>query len=87
MPEASKLALLREDIDRNSQRLKAVLRDAGMRREFFNGIPDNEDKAVKAFVNQNKESALKTKPKVGFSFSFKHRESLSRYHQRPSPIP
>ncbi|KAL2007535.1 hypothetical protein VTN00DRAFT_8973 [Thermoascus crustaceus] len=63
MPEASKLALLREDIDRNSRRIKAVLNDAGMRREFFKGIPDDEEKAVKAFVSQNQESALKTKPK------------------------
>lgn len=36
-----------------------------MRRELFGGIPDDEDAAVKAFVSQNKESALKTKPKVG----------------------
>ncbi|KAL2002227.1 hypothetical protein VTN02DRAFT_374 [Thermoascus thermophilus] len=64
MPEASKLALLREDIDRNSRRIKAVLNDAGMRREFFKGIPDDEEKAVKAFVSQNQENALKTKPKV-----------------------
>ncbi|PKX96106.1 DUF2461 domain-containing protein [Aspergillus novofumigatus IBT 16806] len=67
-PEADKLALLREDIDHNSHRLKAVLRRPEMRREFFNGIPDDEKKAVQAFVSQNKESALKTKPK-----SFLHR--------------
>ncbi|EED19344.1 conserved hypothetical protein [Talaromyces stipitatus ATCC 10500] len=63
MPEASKLALLRRDVDRNSTRLKSVLRNAGLRREFFKGIPDDERKAVKAFVDQNQESALKTKPK------------------------
>ncbi|KAL4977867.1 hypothetical protein BDW66DRAFT_131191 [Aspergillus desertorum] len=62
-PEADKLALLREDIDRNSQALKTILREEGMRREFFDQIPDDEDKAVKAFVSQNSESALKTKPK------------------------
>ncbi|KAH1416569.1 hypothetical protein KXV52_006251, partial [Aspergillus fumigatus] len=62
-PEADKLALLREDIDHNSHRLKAVLQRPDMRREFFNGIPDDEKKAVQAFVSQNKESALKTKPK------------------------
>ncbi|KAL4924766.1 DUF2461 domain-containing protein [Aspergillus undulatus] len=62
-PEADKLALLREDIDHNSQALKAVLREEGMRRGFFGGIPDDEDKAVKAFVSHNSESALKTKPK------------------------
>ncbi|KEY76511.1 hypothetical protein BA78_3817 [Aspergillus fumigatus] len=63
LPEADKLALLREDIDHNSHRLKAVLQRPDMRREFFNGIPDDEKKAVQAFVSQNKESALKTKPK------------------------
>ncbi|KAE8349926.1 hypothetical protein BDV28DRAFT_140147 [Aspergillus coremiiformis] len=61
-PEADKLALMREDIDRNSHRLKAVLGEEGIRREFFNGVPD-EEKAVEAFINQNQESALKTKPK------------------------
>jgi hypothetical protein len=68
MPEASKLALLRDDIDRNSHRLKSILTNAAMRREILKGIPDDEDKAVKAFVKQNQESALKTKPKVGFHF-------------------
>ncbi|QKX57050.1 uncharacterized protein TRUGW13939_04158 [Talaromyces rugulosus] len=63
MPEASNLALLRETIDQNSARLKSVLRGEGLRREFFKGIPDDERKAVKAFVSQNQESALKTKPK------------------------
>ncbi|KAL4989474.1 hypothetical protein BDW68DRAFT_156879 [Aspergillus falconensis] len=62
-PEADKLALLREDIDGNSQGLKTILREEGMRREIFDGIPDDEDKAVEAFVSQNSESALKTKPK------------------------
>jgi uncharacterized protein (DUF2461 family) len=63
-PEADKLALLREDIDGNSQGLKSVLKEERLRREFFEGIPDDEDEAVKAFVSQNSESALKTKPKV-----------------------
>ncbi|KAE8159395.1 hypothetical protein BDV40DRAFT_241036 [Aspergillus tamarii] len=70
-PEADKLALMREDIDRNSHRLKAVLGEEGMRRELFNGVPD-EEKAVEAFVNQNQESALKTKPKVGNSLFLSH---------------
>ncbi|KAL4883854.1 hypothetical protein BJY04DRAFT_183368 [Aspergillus karnatakaensis] len=62
-PEADRLALLRQDIDTNSQGLKAVLTKERMRREFFGGIPDDEDEAVKAFVSQNSESALKTRPK------------------------
>lgn len=64
MPEASRLALIREDIDRHSGRIKSVLRDARVRREFLRGTPDNEAKAVRAFADQNKESALKVRPKV-----------------------
>ncbi|KAG2419001.1 hypothetical protein HFD88_002105 [Aspergillus terreus] len=60
-PEANKLALVRQEIDSNSHRLKAVLNEEGLRREFFGGV-DDEEGAVKAFVSQNKESALKTKP-------------------------
>lgn len=58
-----------------------------MRREFFNGIPDDEDKAVKAFVNQNQESALKTKPKVGFSFPSSTESPLAVIINDPSPFP
>ncbi|EAW08871.1 uncharacterized protein ACLA_098130 [Aspergillus clavatus NRRL 1] len=72
-PGADKLALLREEIDRNSHRLKAVLQRPDMRREILKGIPDDEKKSVQAFVSQNKESALKTKPK-----NFLRR--LMRYH-------
>ncbi|PLB49206.1 hypothetical protein P170DRAFT_177580 [Aspergillus steynii IBT 23096] len=62
-PDADQLALLREDIDRNSHGLKAVLNEANMRREILNGVPDDEEKAVKEFLDQNKETALKIKPK------------------------
>jgi hypothetical protein len=81
MPEASNLALLRENIDQNSARLKSVLRGEGLRREFFKGIPDDGRKAVKAFVSQNQESALKTKPKVGRYFHH------IRYAQQLSILP
>lgn len=67
MPDADRLATLREEIDRHSDRLKAVLLRPDMRREIFNGIPDDTDAAVNAFVSQNKESALKVRPKVGGS--------------------
>lgn len=89
-PEADKLALLREDIDHNSHRLKAVLRRPDMRREFFNGIPDDEKKAVQAFVSQNKESALKTKPKVGTALSrcSSHRLAHINHHlSRAQSVP
>jgi hypothetical protein len=36
----------------------------GMRLEFLNGVADDDDAVVKAFADHNRESALKTKPKV-----------------------
>jgi hypothetical protein len=35
-----------------------------MRKEYFGNVADDEKKVVKKFVDQNKESALKTRPKV-----------------------
>ncbi len=64
MPEAAPLALLRRNVDRKSHKLKDVLTDARVRKEIFGGIPNDETKAVKAFVDRNQEGALKTKPKV-----------------------
>jgi hypothetical protein len=52
------------DVDQNPEAIKGVLNAADLRREFLKGIPADEKKAVKAFVGQNQESALKTKPKV-----------------------
>jgi hypothetical protein len=68
MPEANALALLRRDIDRRPQRIKAALKNAKLREEFMEGVPDNDVKVVKKFVAQNSESALKTKPKVSSIF-------------------
>lgn len=63
-PEAAPTAAMRRDIDRNARRLKDILMDDRMRREFFAGAAKNERKVVKAFVAANSENALKTKPKV-----------------------
>ncbi|KAL8991623.1 MAG: hypothetical protein Q9169_007811 [Polycauliona sp. 2 TL-2023] len=62
-PEAAPLAAMRKDIDRKSYKLKTVLMDPAIRKEFLGGISKDDKKAVKAFVEQNKENALKTKPK------------------------
>ena len=68
MPEASALAALRRDIDRKPHKIKSILMDEGIRREFF-GKADNEAKALKAFLNQssNRSNALKKHPKVSQS--------------------
>jgi len=64
MPEANALALLRRDIDRRPHRIKAVLSDPAIRREFLGAIARDDRKVVQKFVGQNQENALKTKPKV-----------------------
>lgn len=65
-PEGPALSALRNDIDRHPQRLKGVLLNDQMRKEFLNGARNKQEKVVKAFVESpmNAESALKTKPKV-----------------------
>ena len=63
-PEAAPLALLREAMDRRSQKLKNVLLDAGIRKHFLSGVGVNEKKAVKAFCDHNSSNALKRHPKV-----------------------
>lgn len=63
-PEADALATLREDIDENAGRWKEVLKAPAMRHNFLNGAPDDDDAVVSAFVHHNRDSALKTKPKV-----------------------
>ncbi|KMP02920.1 hypothetical protein CIRG_02612 [Coccidioides immitis RMSCC 2394] len=79
MPEAARLALLRQDIDGRSERIKRVLGHSDIRREIFDDIPDEEKKVVKAFISQNQETALKTKPKVRECF-FGHRVLTSPTH-------
>lgn len=64
MPDAAPLALLRRDVDGRPHKIKQVLMDPAVRKECFKGCPKDEKKAVKAFVEANKENALKTKPKV-----------------------
>ncbi|ERF74732.1 hypothetical protein EPUS_04901 [Endocarpon pusillum Z07020] len=63
MPEAAPLALVRRDIDRSANKLKRILMEPGIRKEVLGGVSKDETKAVKAFVSQNQENALKTKPK------------------------
>lgn len=63
-PEAQALSLMRRTIDRRSNALKKILRDPNIRREFLGGAKDDDKAVVKKFIDHNKESALKTKPKV-----------------------
>lgn len=63
-PDAAPVALLRTEIDQRSERLRGVLMEPRMRKQIFGGVAKDEKKAVRAFCEQNKENALKTKPKV-----------------------
>ena len=64
MPEAAPLAALRECVDQTPQRLNRVLMDPLIRKEIFGGVKNDEKKVKQAFVSQNSEYALKTKPRV-----------------------
>jgi len=55
---------MRRDIDKRSRRLKDVLSDESIRRDFLKGAPKNDSQVVKAFVAANASNALKTRPKV-----------------------
>ncbi|KAF2199360.1 hypothetical protein GQ43DRAFT_442534 [Delitschia confertaspora ATCC 74209] len=76
-PSTEPLGRLRRDIDRKPYKIKRVLADAGIRKEFFGGIPDDEKKAVHAFTSQaeNASTALKSKPK-GYESDHKDIELL-----------
>lgn len=53
-------------MDRKPHKIKAVLTNAGIRKEFLGNVSDDEKKAVKAFTGlaTNKATALKRNPKV-----------------------
>lgn len=92
-PPPEQLSRLRRDIDRKPHRIKSVLNGAGIRKEFFDGIPEDEKKAVHAFVNhsENASNALKSKPKVSFhSLSYvstDHRSPEVRERKRTTSPP
>lgn len=71
MPEAQALTRLRRDIDRTPQKIKHVLMNPDIRREFLAGAAKDERKAVKAFTKHNAETALKTKPR---DYNAEHRD-------------
>lgn len=64
-PEAAPLSLLRGDVLTKSHKLKKVLLDASIRKHLLGGIPKDEKKAIKAFIDCNSENMLKTQPRVG----------------------
>jgi hypothetical protein len=69
--------------------LKEVLRAPKMRREFLKGASDDDDAVVDAFTHHNRESALKTKPKVRGFLCFLPPSILveSEVHRQTQPSP
>ncbi|KAI9709961.1 MAG: hypothetical protein M1820_003039 [Bogoriella megaspora] len=63
LPSAEPLAALRRDIDQRPHRIKTVLTEEGLRKDFLGGIGKDDKKATRAFAAQNSNNALKTKPK------------------------
>lgn len=62
-PEAGPLARVRNNISRKPSKIRRVLTQPGIRKDFLNGISDDEEKAVAAFIEKNQDGMLKTKPK------------------------
>ena len=57
---------MRRAIDTRPRKLKDVLSNDSIRRDFLKGVPKNDAKVVKAFVAANAGNALKTRPKVSY---------------------
>lgn len=78
--DAQPLNLLRRNVDKYPQQIKLILAGGELAEEFF-GIQTtgDEQKAVKAFAERNKEDALKTAPKVSRFFSLAFCRSSAPY--------
>lgn len=57
---------MRRDIDRNPERIKAILQKDSIRKSFLENA--SRQQSTVAFVASNKGNALKTKPKVSGHF-------------------
>jgi hypothetical protein len=78
-PDGPALATIREDIDRHPEHLKGALMNENLRRTFFEKAKKDEKKVVAAFVAENLEGALKTKPKVSRRTLTRQYNSIDRY--------
>ena len=65
-PEAESLRKLRREFDRRSIKIKDILKEERIRKNFLGGVSTDEAKVVKAFVSltSNASTALKRNPKV-----------------------
>ena len=68
-PEAESLRKLRREFDRRSIKIKDILKEERIRKNFLGGVSTDEAKVVKAFVSltSNASTALKRNPKVSLS--------------------
>jgi uncharacterized protein (DUF2461 family) len=63
-PEKDCLAKLRANIDERPHRLRRVLMNPQFRRTFLPKAKSDEKSVIAAFIESNKEGALKTRPQV-----------------------
>ena len=56
--------MLRRNVDRKPHQIKKVLTETRLRKEFLGVKSNDEKKVVAAFIENNQENALKTRPKV-----------------------
>lgn len=74
-PDAQPLVAMRRSIDRHPDRLRTVLMEPQMRKEFLANASKKDADVINAFISSrsNAESALKTKPK---GFDADHKDIL-----------
>lgn len=77
-PNAQQLQSIRSSIDERPRRWRRILNENSLKQSFMPGIKtgSREEDALKYFVRENKDSALKTKPKVGSKSSSNGSSSL-----------
>ncbi|CAH0057034.1 unnamed protein product [Clonostachys solani] len=75
-PDTRQLQRLRASIDERPRRWRRVLNEYTLKEAFLPGLApgSGEGEALKSFARENKDSALRTKPKAGSGFNTNHQD-------------
>ena len=63
MPDSESLRCLRRACDTKPHKIKEILMEPRLRKEFFESVTADEKKVVAAFVSHNQVNMLKTQPR------------------------
>ena len=71
-PNKDQIAAMRRDIDRNPRRIRDVLSNKVVNKEFLQNVPRAGKDPISAFIQKNQRGALSTTPKVCSCLSLLH---------------